>query len=587
MNLIQYLTNKFYSQSVERKRYVEHEPFIKQFKAQKGKSRTNISQFVELNSLDYIMVDTDGNVLDSDIADYHYKKHKILISIDSIISSEQLAPLVQQSYAEAAASAVAEIEAAQQASVDAIADATMVQTDTKVAASDTLEATVGQPTQYDLIELTDDEAFKDTNDNPVSIEVRGVRTETGILFRAKHIREYLGMKNLTRSLHDDRYGYKKDVHWVKLYQYSNGICTTALTGESPSNNVIDTVIDSQNVSSTDKLPEDKAIDSYSASLTDHWSANPTIEKVAQKPIWSRMYLTLPGLLKVIFSSRAANENMMQLHKWIIHLVFVHKFGSPTERMDLVESLTPYRKCLNKLSGIYLIRIGKVKDLRESMSISKDLYPSSKFDSTYVFKFGRSDDIMTRFKQHCERTGYGKYSSTISMEWFVVIPPELCSNAENDLSKYFDLHQFKFRFNDGSKDHTELIIVKPGTEKKHTKDKYFELVKSFPSGSNAIIQQMTELKQGHDQTIDRMNLYHENELLKVRSESDKKDLAHQVELLTERSDTKDLAHQVALLKIQSDSDKKDLALLKIQSDSDKKDLAHQVELLQLKLELARK
>lgn len=48
MNLIQYLTNKFYSQSVERKRYVEHEPFIKQFKAQKGKSRTNISQFVPL-----------------------------------------------------------------------------------------------------------------------------------------------------------------------------------------------------------------------------------------------------------------------------------------------------------------------------------------------------------------------------------------------------------------------------------------------------------------------------------------------------------------------------------------------------------
>jgi hypothetical protein len=530
MSLIHYLASKFYSKLIGSKRYVEHEPFIRRYKTQKGKSKTNITQFVELNRLDYIMMDTDGNVIDKEITDYHYRKHKILISIDSIISSEQLAPLVEESYAEAAA--------AQQVAVNAIADATMVQADTTVAASDTLELqtdskVAANDNQYGLIELTDDEEFKDTNDNPVSIEVRGVRTDRGILFRAKHIGEYLGMENLTIALRDKRGSYKKDTHWINLHQYSDEI--------------------------------------RSELLTSNLLVNKDVENVAQKPIWSRMYITLPGLLKVIFSSTSANENIMRLHNWIIHLVFVHKFGSPTERMDLVESLTPYRKCLTLLSGIYLIRIGKVKDLRESMSISKDLYQPSKFDSAYVFKFGRANDIMDRFSQHCARTGYGKYSSAISMEWFVAIPSELCSNAESDLSKYFDLHQFKFAFNDGSKNHTELIIVQPGVDKKHIKDKYFDLVKNFPSGANAIIQQMTELKQAHDQTIDRMNLYHENELLKVKS--DKKDLAHQVELLTERSDKKDLAHQVALLKIQS--------------DSDKKDLAHQVELLQLKLELARK
>lgn len=60
----------------------------------------------------------------------------------------------------------------------------------------------------------------------------------------------------------------------------------------------------------------------------------------------------------------------------------------------------------------------------------------------------------------------------------------------------------------------------------------------------------------------MNLYHENELLKIR---------HQLELSTERSDKKDLAHQLELST----------------ERSDKKDLAHQLEILQLKLELARR
>ncbi len=172
---------------------------------------------------------------------------------------------------------------------------------------------------------------------------------------------------------------------------------------------------------------------------------------------------------------------------MIRLVFVHQFGSPVERLDLIESLKPYSKCLNKLSGIYLIRIGKVKDLRLSMNISKEVYPSSEFDSASVLKFGRSDDIMTCFKQHCERTGYGKYSSTIDMEWFVVIPLKLLAAAETDLDKYFTVNQLKLEFNDGSKDHRELIIAKPGIEKRHIKDKYFDLVKCFPGEANAIIQ----------------------------------------------------------------------------------------------------
>jgi hypothetical protein len=564
MTIFQYLADRFYSKKIGSKQYIDVTPVLAPYKAQKGKSRTTIISFFEATNLKYAMIKLkDDKLADAgtDISQYHPKTYKILLDVDSIIECETLLPLIEQTYREAYAKALSELETAivEETANDSI-DAELVTPATAPIVTPVAAPSV-TPSQYEVIELDESEMFKDTNDKPVDIETRGTRTPDGILFSAVDIGKYLDMDNLTIVLRNANRAYEVNTHWINLYQYPGIIHTSRLANQR----FVMREADESDTIDTSRLTHQGCVKREAKSDADN-SDQP-------KLIWKRIYLTLNGLLKVMFSSTSANENVVQLRNWVINLVFVHQFGSSTERMDLVESLTPYRKCLNKLSGIYLIRIGKVKDLRESMSISKDLYQPSEFDSAHVFKFGRSDDIMPRFKEHCARTGYGKYSSTISLEWFVAIPSKLCSNAESDLSKYFDLHQFKFAFNDGSKEHTELIIVKPGVDKKHIKDKYFDLVKNFPSGANAIIQQMTELKQAHDQTIDRMNLTHQLELAAERS--DKKDLAHQVEILTERSesDKKRSAaeHQVELLT----------------ERSAKKDLAHQVEILQLKLELAHK
>ena len=550
MTIFQYLADRFYSKRIGSKQYIDVTPVLAPYKAQKGKSRTTIVSFFEATNLKYAMIKLkDDKLADAgtDISQYHPKTYKILLDVDSIIECETLLPLIEQTYREAYAKALSELETT---IVEESAGDSLIATPAAAPLVTPVAAPSVTSSQYEVIDLDESEMFKNTDDDPVDIEVRGSRTPDKILFSAVDIGKYLGMDNLNKVLCNACGVYEKNTHWIKLYQYPGIIHTSRMRNKlflmrevKPDANELDIIYTSR-------------MGKHSFPMCD---TKPDADSDQPKLIWKRIYLTLNGLLKVMFSSTSANENVIQLRNWVINLVFVHQFGSPTERMDLVETLTPYKKCLNKLSGIYLIRIGKVKDLRGSMSISKNTYPSSKFDSAYVFKFGRSDDVMTRYKQHCERTGYGKYSSTISLEWFVVIPPKLCANAESDLSKYFDLHQFKFVFNDGSKDHTELIIIKPGTEKQHTKDKYFELVKNFPGEANAIIQQMTELKLERDQTIDRMQLQHEHELLKVRSESDKKDLTHQMNLL----------------KVQ------------VQSDLDKKDLVHQVEILQLKLELARK
>lgn len=254
---------------------------------------------------------------------------------------------------------------------------------------------------------------------------------------------------------------------------------------------------------------------------------------------------MTGLFKVIFSLPSTSNNIMRLYSWVIHLIFVRRFGPTTEPTELNEYLAPYRKCLNKLSGIYIIRIGKVKDLRKSMNICPNKYHWSIFDSAYVFKFGRSENIIKRFKQHQKQhTGYGKYSDSVSLEWFVVIPPKLCVNAESELNKYFEHGQYKFEFNDGSRDHTELVIINEGVEWNHMKKKCVELMKRFPRETSIIIEQMATLKLEHDRTIDRMILQHEHELLKVYNE--KKDLQHEINLLKSGHE-KDLNHEINLLK----------------------------------------
>ena len=166
--------------------------------------------------------------------------------------------------------------------------------------------------------------FRDKNDNVVMIEVRGVRTETGILFRAKHISVYLGMENLLDTLQNEYTSYIKCTHWIKLYEYSSGVVTDLLSRSYTDNKSVD---DSE-ASSGLVLP-------------------------TEKPKSKKIYLTLAGLLKVIFCSTSANENVIILRDWVIRLVFVHKFGSYTERIDLAETLTPYKKCLTNLSGIIM------------------------------------------------------------------------------------------------------------------------------------------------------------------------------------------------------------------------------------------
>ena len=363
----------------------------------------------------------------------------------------------------------------------------------------------------------------------MEIDVRGTRSESEILFRAKDISKYLGMDRLIETLNDERCGYERDTHWVKLFKYS------------------DVIISSSRTRNTRDLDED----SPRTSSRTHDTCD--LEESEKTLIWKRTYLTLNGLLKVIFSSKSANENVIQLRNWVIHLVFTHQFGSPEQRDTLSIELTDYKKNLNDIPGLYCIKIGKVKELRESMDISTKLYPPKEFDTACVYKFGRAEDIMSRYAQHSSRTKYGKYGK-ITLDWFVTIPKSFLPKAENDLAKHFKSSGLMFEYNDGSKDHTELIIAKTGDERKQLKDKYKELVGNFPSNINELSKQLTDLRSECDQKLETTELKSEVKILNIQSDADRKISDLEVKLLTIQSE--------AALKIQELTFKNEILELKL-------------------------
>ncbi len=532
MNIIQFLAKQFRSKRVGETQYIDMKPIIDSYKSFRGKSKTSIKSFINDNNLEYIITRfNDDRVIDLNIDQFHHKSHHVLVSAESIKKIKNFIKLLEKNYETEMNALEQLVEPSEQVESSEISEIVSPESEpseisepksAKVKSSDVSEL-VKPESKYNIIDLTDEEKFRDSDNNIVEIDVRGTRDENGILFRASDISEYLGMDHLIRVLRNDNFGYEKNVHWLRLYQYSDGIYTARIGNES---SVINSI----------KTPE-----------------------------WARTYLTLSGLIKVIFSSKSANENLIHLHNWIIKLVFTHQFGSSDERIDLAMDLVSLRTNLNDIPGLYCIKIGKVKQLREAMNISTDLYPAKEFDTACVYKFGRAEDIMSRFAQHSTRAGYGQYGK-ISLDWFVTIPKAFLPKAENDLAKYFKSTGLMFEYNDGSKDHKELIIAKPGLERTQLKEKYKEMVSNFPSNINEISKQLVAVRAEYEHRLETVELKSENKILVIQSTCEKQLSDIEKQLLSER-----LEHDRKIFELEKNQMNLEMTILK---------LTHQVEMLKL-------
>ena len=441
----------------------------KNYRQIRGNSRKTLVEFINDNNLKYVIISRSGKKLNITLDDFNHRSHCIKIYSEDIVAIDDLEPII---------TALPNIIEDKQPKVSVSSPVVMEDKPVAIIESDDVEEKASA-INMNIIKLAEHEQFKDFNGNVFEIEVRGERHSDKLFLKCMHVEEYFGIDQLTKNIFRSTSGYIQNIDYV--------------------------ITDSSN-----RFP---------------------LEPV-RRTKKSSVYLTFIGFIRVIMFSLSGNENLKLALAWIVRLTFTSAFGSDDERLTLANELTLYSKCLTNLSGIYLIKIGKVKELRQSMNVSRELYPD---DNAIIYKFGRSRDILKHYVQHCSQVKYGKYNNKIELTWFIPIPEHLLADAESDVFGYFKNNNLLFEFKDASgMDHKELIVVNDSI--KYIKTKYMQLGKDYPSSGKDLIDIW---RTTVDETKKELaNKQHEIEIMQLEFANQLKDKAIEINTLEYENQLKD-------------------------------------------------
>jgi hypothetical protein len=332
-----------------------------------------------------------------------------------------------------------------------------------------------------LLELTDEEKFKDTNGNIIDIETRGEKHRNKIYFKVKNVSVAFGMDTLNKTIIDIRNGYKRNKHYKTFFIRSYGV---------------------ENVSTT-------------------------IKKC--------LYLTYRGLLRVLFVSY--NKNAEHFQNWAEEKLFTIQMGSKEEKIKLGAdilniSMKAYKAVFDshadKFPSIYLFRLGKVRDLRETFQI-----PNLISDNSYVYKYGCTDDLSRRINETGQK--YGKLQN---------VKPELVLYRMVETKHIFDAEreireQCKaYEKNLNTSGYIELIIL-TGKEYEYMKKCYKRIGNEYAGASAELQRQVQELEQ----KVEQEHASHKYEMLE-------KDMVIKEKDMTIKE--KDMENKELRTKIETDS-----------------------------------
>jgi hypothetical protein len=336
-----------------------------------------------------------------------------------------------------------------------------------------------------LIELTDEEKFKNTNGDILNIEVRGIREHDKIYFKGSDIEKEFVMPQLVKDIFNKNTNYEYGIHY-KFYCGEN-----LTTVENKENTKINT-----------------------------------------------LYLTYFGLVRCLFVSKG-NRISEQFQEWAIKKLFTHQFGTIEQKKSLAGNLLgiPYSEMkrflnvhINEIPCVYLISLGLVKDLRQSMNISDNF-----IDDSTIFKFGFTKDFKQRWQNH--KIEYEKIKDVkLSLKNISIIDAEHISNAERDIKN--SLYRYSFTYNK----HEELIIV-PNKDTKDVENIYSLINYKYCCYNKELNKQIDNLKneiKDKDSIIMQKNIEIEKQQLLTELEkekSNKKDI--QIELLQQKLYIKEL------------------------------------------------
>lgn len=269
-----------------------------------------------------------------------------------------------------------------------------------------------------ILDMEDDEKFRNAAGEIQEIEVRGERDVDKCYFRASDVANMLELPDINTTLYSEKSSFERE------YDYVTFIC--------------------------------KGTDRISSSKEAHTRTSPIL------------FLTYYGMLKILHVSRMPIAREFQ--RWAAKTLFTIKHGTVDAKKALaadvigvkVEDIKAFlNTAAASLPTIYLFLIGRVRDLRKGLGIGPE-HP----DTAWVAKFGFTDDLARRTDEH--NRAFGRIAgANVQLYAHSVIESSNLSKAEGQLRGFFREHECCLEH----PKQKELVILDDKFLRLTVKDKY--------------------------------------------------------------------------------------------------------------------
>ena len=329
----------------------------------------------------------------------------------------------------------------------------------------------------DELYLEDEEKFKDINGNIIDIQTVGEKKKNNIFFKVKDVINGFNLQSLDKVILDTRNNYKRNIHYKIFF-------------------IRETVVNNN---------------------------QPTIKKC--------LYLTYKGILRVLFTTRSENVDIFQ--DWAEEKLFTIQMGSKDEKqklgtqllkVDLKTFKAVFDSYASTFPCIYLLSLGKVKELRDTFNISNDTN-----DSSTVYKYGFTEDLERRLREHTSE--YGKMKNVdISLSLFHMVDNKYMSKAENEVKHLFNVFDKSLNVDSSNetlnKKRKELVVLNDKEYKQI--NEHYKLIGLKYIGSTQFLQDKVQELQNEIKII---NLNKEIEIQKLTNENEmlKKDIQTSIKI----------------------------------------------------------
>ena len=314
-----------------------------------------------------------------------------------------------------------------------------------------------------ILQLTDDEKFKDNNGNILHIKTIGERKYDKIYFKVKDVSNSFNIVYLNDSITDKNGRYEYDI------DYKYFICNQK----------------------------------------DN-SRRITCNK--------ELYLTYQGMLRVLFVSR--NNKTTPFIKWATEVLFTIHLGKSEDQEQLGSQLIGinyktikdvFKSNSSNTPCVYLYLINNANNI-----FKDDTYN----ENDLLCKFGCTDDLVRRCSEHNNKLNK-EFNTNIELICFSIIDPKYIFDAENNINQYFKSNIISY------KKMKELIVINKkdlGQIKQHYKMIQNSYIGRYEEMNNKIIQLEKDILELNN-NIKLLNEKQKNELLieKHKNELKQKDI----------------------------------------------------------------